>query len=95
MTLLNLEQSPTIPEAWDKYGHQVKWSNIYAHKSNGHYAVVAWENPDGTLSLADLCHNGQGWIFNNDTCEDDLPKHLWPKVKLDRHLESYTYPGRD
>lgn len=95
MLLLHPEQSPTIPEAWDKYGHTVAWKDIFAYKSNRHYAVVAWKNKFGTLTLADLTHNGHGWIFNNDICEDDLPIHMWPKVKLDRYLESYTYPGRD
>lgn len=86
---------PTLAEAWDKYGHMIKFDDLAAMKirSDGCYVVCAWKSGDG-YCVADLAApTPQGpWEWQND-CSDELTVKQWRNLFIVRECDWWRIRG--
>jgi hypothetical protein len=86
-----------LKAAWDAYGHAVPFEKLKDIKSQrGCYAVVCWEQEDGTLGLADLARGGRDllWEMQNDGF-DSIPASDWKKLKIVAECDWFVIPGNE
>lgn len=88
---------PALKEAWEEYGHGVKWEDLHGAKTDGRncYVVVCWRTPEGNLALADLARTSIGgkWEFQNDGMSPDITDAEWAKVKIEPDCDNFYIPG--
>ncbi len=84
---------PELKAAYDAYGFNTPWEEIYDLKvSPTHkYVVIAFKNEDGTLEMADFAYPGQ-WDVQNDG-SDPITVAEWRKLVFIPDCDGYTIPG--
>jgi len=89
------KKNPMLKQAWDEYGHMIKWEDLFDMKMDrGCYAVVAWKEKDGTIGMADLARGGhdQPWEMQNDG-HQEITEADWKKLKIKEDCDWFVIPG--
>jgi outer membrane protease len=74
---------PTLAKAWDDYGHQISWDELFDMKVGAHgYVALAWMEGE-RVNYADLAtpDRGKTWEMQNDGHED-VDLKTWKKAKV-------------
>jgi len=87
--------NPMLKQAWEEYGHMISWEQLVDMKMDrGCYVVLAWEEEDGTIGVADMARGGsnQPWEMQNDG-GDTITKAEWKELRIVPDCDWFEIPS--
>jgi hypothetical protein len=86
---------PSLKQAWDDYGHMIKWEDLFDMKSDrGCYVVLAWKEGEN-INMADLARAGAAhpWEMQNDG-HDDITLAEWKRLRIKPECDWFEIPAK-
>ena len=93
------KKCPMLHEAFNAYGFNIKWDDLFDMKMrrDGCYVVVAWKDPDNpeVVCMADFARGGltYEWEVQNDGF-DDITLAEWKRLYIVPECDWFEIPEK-